>query len=614
MARSSSKTTTQRSARRSRRAGGRLSPEALAEGLVWLLLFAVAFLVVPTARDPFRLPKLLVGEWLGLASLLVLSWRLRSSEGVVPAVLLRLPALRVVGPLLAVATLGLAVAPHPAFTRQALVDLWIGAALLVGWSIGMPRRRLERLLRGLVWPAVVLGALAALELHGAVRPFAFTRGEEASRLGVGTLAGNVGDLAGFLLLPCLLTQLAVWRSHGRRRLGWAALLGVCLYGLALTQTLTALAALAAGTIVLWAVVLPPRRAAVLLGSGLVVVLVACLAVVPLRHRVAAKVGELARGDLNQVLTGRLDAWRAAGWMLREHPLLGVGQGAFRAEFADAKLALLGEGVEFWGGHEYPTFANVHNELLEVGADLGLLGLAALAWGLWVLVGAARRSADPGLAWGGITAVGILSLGDFPFRVAITAMPALLFLAWVLVPRQEGPPAAGPRLGGRPLFWIFVPLLAVSLVFQTVRLRDRVRASRILQAVERVTYALEARGQVPARVLWTHVRLLEEAAKDDPAAVGIPLAEGSQYLLLNRPTEAIASYRRALELEPRPEIYLNLGRAYRLTGEVGQAGRAFERAVELDPRLADEVPELPRSPEAPPVAGRPGEDADPPPVE
>jgi hypothetical protein len=177
-----------------------------------------------------------------------------------------------------------------------------------------------------------------------------------------------------------------------------------------------------------------------------------------------------------VLTGRLDGWRTALWMLEEHPWAGVGQGAFRAEFVPAKLALLDRGAAFLSG-EQQNFVNAHDEALEVGADLGVPGLLALAWGLAVVTSAARLrmaaavagmprvsagggasqvpaaagdpdggaahralGADGAFAAGGLAALGVLCLVDFPFRVALVAFPALLFLAWILRPAAAEAPA------------------------------------------------------------------------------------------------------------------------------------------------------------------------------
>src|SRR3954453_15099318 len=98
-----------------------------------------------------------------------------------------------------------------------------------------------------------------------------------------------------------------------------------------------------------------------------------------------------------------------------------------------------QGVKFFPGLKETGFANAHNELLEAGAEWGIPGLLALAWALWVLLAALRRAGtreDRALAWAGTAALGILSLVDFPFRIALVAFPALLFLSWVLSPGEQ----------------------------------------------------------------------------------------------------------------------------------------------------------------------------------
>lgn len=463
----------------------RSTAERLAALALWALVLVTPLYFSPAAKDPFRLPKLMLAEWLAIASLVPLAWMLRRVETVRWGDLWRQPAIRAALPLAAVATAGLAVTAHPLHVREALTDLWIGAACLVGWSTALPAGRLERLLGGLLWPAVALAAVGILQFHG-LQPLPLAPRAGSSRYALTSTAGNPGDLAAFLVLPCLVAQ---WRlaggaaapgaaprerggeRGGRSRAGWiwpAAALAVCAYAIALTQTFAALLALLLGSVTLW-VAVRRRDAAgwrrLALAAAAVAVLAAgVVAGLPaLRARVMEKANLVRQGDWNAVLTGRLDGWRAAAWMLREHPWAGVGHGAFRAEFAPAKLALLDRGVAFHSGQQQ-NFVNAHDEPLEVGADSGVPGLLALAWALGVLAVAARarlapaaggangaregregREGDGGeagerrrragfaLAAAGLGALGVLSLVDFPFRVALVAFPALLFLAWTIQP-------------------------------------------------------------------------------------------------------------------------------------------------------------------------------------
>ncbi|MEA2561565.1 MAG: hypothetical protein QOH06_3069 [Acidobacteriota bacterium] len=407
----------------------------LGEIFAWTLVIVSPFLVV-AGKESFRLPKLMVAEWLGLASVLCLAWNLRAAD---LRSVWRLPAVRAVLPALLVATAGIWTSAHPLHVREALFDLWIGAACLAGWSAGLRRERLERLLRGLIWPAAVLALVGILQFHRIWEPLRFTGIQYDPRLGVTSFAGNPGDLSSYLVLPALIALWMLFSKRGR----WlvAAALVLCLYGLALTQTLASLAAMATGAVVLALLELPRRKVLAGLAAAAVVATVLVLAVAPLRVRVAGKLRGLAEGDLNEVLTGRLDGWRAALWMMREHPLAGVGHGAYLPEYVPAKLALLDRGVEFLPGQVTPVFDNAHNEFLNAGAEWGIPGLLALAWALWVVLRTARavrsREDNHALAWSGLTALAVLSLAYFPFHVAIVAFPALLFLAWVL---QEEPEA------------------------------------------------------------------------------------------------------------------------------------------------------------------------------
>lgn len=142
--------------------------------------------------------------------------------------------------------------------------------------------------------------------------------------------------------------------------------------------------------------------------------------------------------------------------------------------------------------------------------------------------------------------------------------------------------------GRTLGAILTVLLCLALVGQTVRWRDRLAASRLLANAEALTLAVAA-GQIPPRALSDNLVSLREAAKLDPVQVGIPIARGSQYLLLGRPEPAEESYLEALRLEPKSEVYLDLGRAQWMAGRKEEALRNFALAVRLDPGLVRALP-------------------------
>jgi hypothetical protein len=575
---------------------------------LWLLVLVPPFLVAPFGAESFRQPKLLASEALALASLAALAWGWRRAARPRWEELRAFPALRLVLPALAVATAGLAFTLHPFHTRDALIDLWIGGAALVGWSAAVPASRLERALEALLVPATALAAFAVLQFHDLWQPLRFLGLAPASRQAVTSLAGNPGDLGAYLVLPALLAQEALRRRRQEGRAaasagfwgiwGTAAALAVCFYALLLSQTLAALAALLAGSVVLWGSRLSPRgrrRAGAALAGGVLATLLLMAAVAPLRVRVVTKAHQAAAGDWNSVLTGRLDGWRAAVWMLARHPLAGVGHGAYLPEFVPAKLALLDRGVRFFPDPSLSVFANAHDELLTAAAEWGVPGLLALAWGGWVLLAALRRLPPERrpLAGAGTAALLVLALVDFPFHVALVAYPALLFLSWAL---QPAPPEEGAVVEGDGALlpraaWAVLPLLLVlALAGQGMRWYRLSRAGHLLGSVQRMSLALFHAGQSPPEVVAQNLAVLREAAALDPGEVGVPVARGGQYLFfLSRPEEAELSYREALRLEPHPEAYMGLGKAQWNAGRKDEAGQSLTTAVRLQPSLARELP-------------------------
>ncbi len=405
----------------------------LAVVALWALIWSVPLLFVPGLHESFRTPKLLVGELLGLASLLGLSLALRGRT-IDWRRTLRRPEIAALLPLLLLVVASLATTAHIFHTRDAVASLLIGAACLIGWTNGFDRAQKERFLIGSLPPAALLSLLAILQFHQLWEPLRFAGIAYDSRLGVTSLAGNPGDLGGFLVLPCLIGAWCLPRLLGGRRIAAAVAVVLCLYALAVTQTLAALAALAVGAFIYALGTLPRRRSLTGLAAALILGGLALVAVAPLRVRIAAKIETISDGDWNALLTGRLDGWRAALAMWRENPWTGVGHGSYRPEFVPAKLQLANAGTLFFARHNQPVFANAHNEFLEVAADLGWPGVLALVWGLGVIGVRAFRhprgsAKDRALFRAGLGALGVLSAVYFPFRIALIAFPAILFLAW-----------------------------------------------------------------------------------------------------------------------------------------------------------------------------------------
>ncbi len=144
--------------------------------------------------------------------------------------------------------------------------------------------------------------------------------------------------------------------------------------------------------------------------------------------------------------------------------------------------------------------------------------------------------------------------------------------------------------GRRLATPLALLLLAALVFEVRRGARLLGADKRVKVVETTSPVAAARRDAAGQALLRrNLELLRDAAAMDRADVRVPLARGSVQLLLGRLDDAIASYRQALALEPRPEIHLNLGRALAAAGRRAEAEPHFALVRQLDWRLARAIP-------------------------
>ena len=577
--------------------GASLDPGLLTIGL---LLCSTPLLLLPGLTDNFRPPKLYASELLGLLSLALLSLRLRHRGSVSWGAVLKSPILMAALPLVVVAAISGLASDHSAHVARSLPSFFIGLACWVGWTLALTADERWRLMRALTLPATLLALLVILQFHGIFDPFTFER-RLTQRLTMTSLAGGAFDLAGYLMLPILVLQVWWRQSTGKLRLGLGIATAICVYGLLLTQTLTAVVASVVAICVYWAPALPRRR---LIGGGLLVVTLAMLLAFasPLRPRVVSKLESLQKGEINRLLTGRLDGWRAATHLIKTNPVTGVGPGAFRAEFGNARVALIDQGVKFFRGQHRVFFVNAHNDWLEAIAEWGLLGGLALIWTTGLLW-RGRRARAPGeghvdelkrLEPAALAGMFVLASTNFPFHLALIAYPWLIFLSGLAPSRlndgtsaeQDQDHAEETRASAKaPGTLLAVVGVVVFLGLAAVRFgnaRDLLGANRLIAMVEGRSRAMVAAGaRIPAQAMQQNIAMMKKAEELDPAAVEVPMALSGQYMVMKRFPAAVRSLQRAIELEPRAEPYANLARCYLAMDEKEKAFEAIDMAIKLD---------------------------------
>jgi putative inorganic carbon (HCO3(-)) transporter len=255
---------------------------------------------------------------------------------------------------------------------------------------------------------------------------------------------NPNQLAGalMLLLPLLLGCAAGCWQSGRRVLAGALLVAAlpALLTLVLTRSRAGWIGLAAATLALllafvWLKSGPRRRKALIVAVALAFSIALTLALVALpRFLASAEAGATIAtpDDAALTLEARAEIWSRALYALQDFPFTGVGLGAFRRV-----VNVL-----------YPLFlvppdadiAHSHNMFLQVGVDLGLIGL--VGYGALLLIA-------------GVTTWQVASHADgFERYIALGALGALVGLHVYGL-------ADALALGSKPsvVFWIVLGLAA-----------------------------------------------------------------------------------------------------------------------------------------------------------
>jgi O-antigen ligase len=276
----------------------------------------------------------------------------------------------------------------PGFSSMEWLRLACGAGLyFVVVTALRGREQIRVVVRGLVAVTILTSVFGALS-YGA-----------SDQTSMSSSFGNGQLFSGFLLilLPLLLVT-AVSEQELRYKIAAqvAATLGV--FGLLLAQTrsswLGGLVALA--VLGLWAWRTAPPGSVARMRHQIVVPLIIAVGAIGLfvvifrtAPMVPARVATLRNAARDPSLEWRLERWKGAWRLIRQQPLFGWGIGTFPLEQArTVKGAVPRELILRLG----PTLAEeAHNEYIQVGAEMGILGLALYLWVLGAFFVAGGRA-------------------------------------------------------------------------------------------------------------------------------------------------------------------------------------------------------------------------------
>jgi O-antigen ligase len=288
------------------------------------------------------------------------------------------------------------------------VDSFIVVKTLVMWSAFFVLFQLvvadgrtvtvRRLLLMLTVSGAAVGVIAVIKASSSLPQELQDFGESATNRGVGAFT-QPNQLAGFeaMVLPAAVALLIGGRGARARSVALASA-ALIIAGLALSLSRGGLVAMA-GALVVMLAWRPFRRSVVVAAVSVTVLAVVSPSLEALPHTDVvvsrASIVEQRLSSIGYAAHGvdpRLELWRTTPDIIRDHLPFGVGIGNF-------PNVAVRYGLVDASGLPYD---HAHNLILNVGAELGLLGLVAVAWAAVamsrLLVRACRRSADPALAF------------------------------------------------------------------------------------------------------------------------------------------------------------------------------------------------------------------------
>lgn len=288
---------------------------------------------------------------------------------------------------------------------------------------------------------------------------------------------------------------------------------------------------------------------------------------------------------NNPLWHRFLNWKTAFAIWRDHPFIGTGLGTFGAMYPQYMQP----------GANEAQYA--HNTYLQFGAELGILGLVLVLgfagyWGVGVLKGLMQnfqvgdRERSSGFLYGVgsvFAGLGFLlhNIVDFDFYVFPLGLLGLAMLGLALNIFSENAAQNAFSRRQKPAYhqhrWAYpcvVGLVGISAFMLFVK---------DWQAVQALLHKEQAIALVQAQHYQEASRTMQRALQRAPILPEYQAIDGSMWLSLHQPEQAVERYRAALAAEAvTPWFHAGLAEAYLQQKNLSMAYLESRRAAELFP--------------------------------
>ena len=271
--------------------------------------------------------------------------------------------------------------------------------------------------------------------------------------------------------------------------------------------------------------------------------------------------------------GRVVMWLGSIEAIAADPWTGAGIGGFGGAYAGGLASLFADGGAQGLLQSANVTDNAYNELLTIGVEQGLPGMAAMAAVTVMALLRLRRSCRP-LMYGLLALVGF-SMFSYPLHCQPYRILFVIMCAWAAPAPSDFPMRGRTRCGiaasphGRGAFYLFAFLLLISSLIARADMERRVAASedyRLMAGVD-ATYLID-----------DYYELLPLMDDNDRFLFDF----GKALADLGRHNDSNAMLRRGAELSADPMFLVVMGNNYRAMGLPAEAERCYRRAFSVMP--------------------------------
>jgi len=296
---------------------------------------------------------------------------------------------------------------------------------------------------------------------------------------------------------------------------------------------------------------------------------------------------------------RILMWKVTGLMIKDKPFLGGGVGSFKINYLDYQAGFLKENLEY---NKYWTNAKeAHNEYLQIGAEIGLLGLVIVLimilklYNLFIIF--LKKETDNKrklICWGlllGITSFLIHSLFTFPLHVPALGSAFFIILGLSVayiknydlseegnkernkncLMNREKKKSKNLRLS---FLYTILILLIMLLLIDTIVLRPYLAE----------VYAYQGGKYYDNGNYKESLLKYKYANTLNPFNGRVLFNLGVNYYILDIYEEAEKLFKESKKYYNDKNVYGNLGLCYMKMGDYQRAEEEFKYAIYLNPRF------------------------------